>query len=386
MRVNSRRLVGKFALFAVLGGSVAWAVANYVPGVSPSSAGLVFGDFHTSAESQPSVNGQRFDASTSSQIGASFNTAGSTLDGNSGGGADANRVYIYDQGWNGASTATRGNANFAMLIWEFPSPVNFVRIFPMQDHLSDPDANFIAQDVAEWSVWGSNDGDAWTLLSDPLTATGAYPNQTYTYNGIEPTTVYRGGSTEFGNVNAYTRDYDLPTAYKWIGLRTSTISRDFRSSLYPFGDADPEIDAVAGRVAEERGPGCAFTLGYWKNHVVNKKGQNVWPVTSLSLGSPGTVYSQAQLLQIFNTPPSGNGLIQLAHQLIAAKLNVAKNSGAPASVLADIAAADSLIGALVVPPIGTNPPNYLDPATTSALITALDLYNMGQRGVVHCDD
>jgi hypothetical protein len=378
--------VGKIVVFSVLVGSVAWAVATYVPGVAPSSAGLVFADFHTSAEPHPSVNGQRFDAPTSSQIDASFNTAGSTLDGTSGAGASANRVYIYDQGWDGAATATRGNANFAMLVWEFPTAVDFVRIFPMQDHLGEA-VEFVVQDVAEWSVWGSNDGDAWTLLSDPLAAVGTFPNQTYTYFGLEPTTVYRSGTTEFGDINSYTRDYDLPTPYKWIGLRTSTISQDFRSALYPFGDADPEIDAVAGRPAQEEppGPGCTYTQGYWKNHVVNKKGQNLWPVTSLSLGNPGTAYSQAQLVKIFKKSPSGNGLIQLAHQLIAAKLNVAENGGAPASVLADISAADNLIGALVVPPIGANPPNYLAPSKTSALTHALDLYNMGERGVPHCD-
>src|SRR5436305_9837109 len=60
--------------------------------------------------------------------------------------------------------------------------------------------------------------------------------------------------------------------------------------------------------------GCTFTLGYWKNH------PGAWPVTSLTLGS--TTYSQAQLLSIFNTPVRGNGLISLAHQLIAAKLNI----------------------------------------------------------------
>ena len=83
--------------------------------------------------------------------------------------------------------------------------------------------------------------------------------------------------------------------------------------------------------------------GYWKNNA------EAWPVSSLTLGSGS--YTQSELLQILNSPVAGNGLISLAHQLIAAKLNVA--SGANASAIAStIAAADALIGGLVVPPVG----------------------------------
>src|SRR5688572_23676843 len=76
-------------------------------------------------------------------------------------------------------------------------------------------------------------------------------------------------------------------------------------------DPDPQ---VAQREAL-RASGCTLTQGYWKNH------PEAWPVASLELGS--VTYSKAQLLSIFRTPVSGNGLVSLAHQLIAAKLNVA---------------------------------------------------------------
>ena len=54
-------------------------------------------------------------------------------------------------------------------------------------------------------------------------------------------------------------------------------------------------------------------------------------MTRLTLGT--VTYSQAQLLAIFNTPVRGNGLISLAHQLIAAKLNIlaGANGGALSS-------------------------------------------------------
>ena len=95
-------------------------------------------------------------------------------------------------------------------------------------------------------------------------------------------------------------------------------------------------------------------------------------------------YTKTQLLAILGTPVKGNGLISLAHQLIAAKLNVAEGTSVPASVAAAIAAADALIGAKVVPPIGTG---FLDPSVTDTLTGILDAYNNGLTpgGPKHCD-
>lgn len=120
--------------------------------------------------------------------------------------------------------------------------------------------------------------------------------------------------------------------------------------------------------------GCTRTQGYWKTH------PEVWNGVALSLGNPGTIYSQAQLLSIFNAPVRGNGLLSLAHQLIAAKLNVLAGATSPAAVAA-ITAADNMIGSLVIPPIGAG---YLSPDLTSAAVTALDNFNNGLSGPLHC--
>ncbi|MEQ1834054.1 MAG: hypothetical protein ABL977_13445 [Candidatus Eisenbacteria bacterium] len=118
---------------------------------------------------------------------------------------------------------------------------------------------------------------------------------------------------------------------------------------------------------------CTYTQGYWKNH------PEAWPVGSVTLGTVN--YSAAQLMSIFNQPAAGNGLISLAHQLIAAKLNIAQGASAPAGVLSAIAAADALIGGLVVPPVGAG---SLSPGSTSALTTTLDNFNQGITGPGHC--
>src|SRR5262245_45962197 len=118
--------------------------------------------------------------------------------------------------------------------------------------------------------------------------------------------------------------------------------------------------------------GCTRTQGYWKNHPA------AWPVTSITLGS--NTYTAAQALSILNTPPRGNGLLILAHQLIAAKLNVASGADS-SSISATIAAADALIGSLIIPPIGNG---FLAPSTASPLSTLLDQFNNGRLGPPHC--
>jgi hypothetical protein len=117
---------------------------------------------------------------------------------------------------------------------------------------------------------------------------------------------------------------------------------------------------------------CTFTQGYWKNH------KELWPVLSLTLGT--VVYTQQELCDILDEPVAGNGLISLAHQLIAAKLNIAYGAD-PSAAAAAIAAADAQIGGLVIPPVGAG---YIHPSLTSATTQTLDDFNNGVIGPGHC--
>jgi hypothetical protein len=135
-----------------------------------------------------------------------------------------------------------------MLIWDMGVPMDTMRLYTHQDHYSggpitDP---FVAQDVMEYSVWGSSDGDNFTLLSDVTDYNvngGGAGLPTYTFVGTAPEIVFRGGSAQFGILNAYTRDYVFPSSYRYYGVRTSSVSL-FKTGGAP--DADPEIDAVFG--------------------------------------------------------------------------------------------------------------------------------------------
>ncbi len=136
------------------------------------------------------------------------------------------------------------------------------------------------------------------------------------------------------------------------------------------GAASGLSNTVAGSTTESTN--CTYTQGFWKNH------ESAWPVMSLMLGSVN--YSKAQLLSILGQSVQGNGLVSLAHQLIAVKLNIASGAD-PTDASAAIAAADALIGGLVVPPVGGG---YIHPSQTSALTQTLDDYNNGVIGPGHC--
>jgi hypothetical protein len=111
---------------------------------------------------------------------------------------------------------------------------------------------------------------------------------------------------------------------------------------------------------------CGLTWGYWKNHV------SVWPVTSLKLGSQ--TYTQTELINLFGLPVAGDASINLAHQLIAAKLNVAHGTD-PTTDAGAILAADTLLATFT----GKLPYNVSSSSTVGAQMVGiagdLDFFN-----------
>jgi hypothetical protein len=117
--------------------------------------------------------------------------------------------------------------------------------------------------------------------------------------------------------------------------------------------------------------GCTLTQGYWKNH-------ETWPVGEVAIGY--RLYTEPQLLAAFKTPARGNGLVILAHQLAAAKLNLA-NGANGAAIAETLEAADTLVGDRIVPPLGDG---YIAPAVTAPLADTLAAFNEGAIGPGHC--
>lgn len=199
------------------------------------------------------------------------------------------------------------------------------------------------------------------------------------YTGVPTLHTMDGTLTSFVLAPSQHIEIEIGDIFDETGLTTNSPVEFEPGVAYVFcgftnsgsGLAQSDYSATVAASTNPHG-NCIFTIGYWKNH------PGAWPVTSLTLGT--VTYTQAQLLAILATPAAGNGLLILAHQLIATKLNFA-NGGDPATVISTVTAADALIGGLVVPPVGSG---YLTPASVSALTQVLDDYNNGLLALEAC--
>jgi len=158
-------------------------------------------------------------------------------------------------------------------------------------------------------------------------------------------------------------DQTCGTSHKYDFTTTANKERDFTGEFFTLIGSQPSV-TVNGVACTQTGCSGQKSQGFWKN-------AETWPVASLMLGS--TSYTKAQALSILGQPAQGNGLIILAYQLIAAKLNVANGSD-PTGIASTIVAADALIGNKVVPPVNGST-DSVSPTTIEAVKDALEAYN-----------
>jgi hypothetical protein len=110
-----------------------------------------------------------------------------------------------------------------------------------------------------------------------------------------------------------------------------------------------------------------FTQGYWKNHT------GAWQDgTGMTLGT--TFYTNAQLEAILRTPVHGDASVELAHQLIAAMLNIDNNTASD-PIQATLTDANNAIGSVIIPQ-GVAPSSTLG-QQMEADAAILDEYNNG---------
>ena len=140
---------------------------------------------------------------------------------------------------------------------------------------------------------------------------------------------------------------------------------------------------------------CVASAIAWANAPPCGTAFALFPVPSLTLGT--VTYTDLEVCQILNTPTDGNGLIALAKELIAAKLNqiavrmqslrLSLCSGYSCEEVAMvercIADAEALIGGQVIPPHGSG---FLDSTVTDSLTTCLRAFNGSTLGVDGCPD
>jgi len=159
---------------------------------------------------------------------------------------------------------------------------------------------------------------------------------------------------------------------------TDYIFRAFAHAGRGMGRSDWTEDLICSAHACP-GEQCTHTFTYWKTHGTGTchQGSNLdeWPPSALPMTLGTVVYDRDQLCASLNVPAAGNGLVSLAHQLIAAKLNMANLANACGDVQDAIAAADLLIGDKIVPP--NQPQGFLHPALSGPGTLQLNAFNNG---------
>ena len=150
---------------------------------------------------------------------------------------------------------------------------------------------------------------------------------------------------------------------------TPTASATATPSVSPTATPTATATPSATATPTPTSSGCVLAAGYWKNH-------DQWPVNQLQLGN--RTYNRQELQSILGQPLGHNYLVFLARLEIAAKLNIA-NGANGTCIEQTLAAADALIGNLVIPPVGNGSLRF------TPYVRTLGLYNGGGLCAPHCD-
>ena len=129
------------------------------------------------------------------------------------------------------------------------------------------------------------------------------------------------------------------------------------------GDGDGDVPGCAD--LPDDGDDCTLTQGYWKNH-------DDWPIAQ------DTQLCEMSYIDILHTPPAGEAWFILAHQAIAADLNVASGASMPEAVARALDDAFELLG-----DCGCAQGSAAE-AEAVGLSELLDDYNNGRIGPGHC--
>ena len=134
--------------------------------------------------------------------------------------------------------------------------------------------------------------------------------------------------------------------------------------------------------------GCTLTQGYWKTHNATfPGGAPVDPTWALvgALAEGETFFLSGQTwFEVFWTAPAGNAYYNLAHQYMAAALNVLAGAD-PTAVSSELASAAALFAIWTPAEIGALRGNNSLRKEFLSLASALDDYNQGIIGPGHCD-
>ena len=129
--------------------------------------------------------------------------------------------------------------------------------------------------------------------------------------------------------------------------------------------------------------GCTLTQGYWKTH--SSYGPAAYDDTWAQIGEDTPFFlSGRSYYQVLWTPPAGNAYYNLAHQYIAAELNILNGAASTPEVDAALAYAENLFSTKTPAQVAALKGGAKNAAIANA--TTLDNYNNGLIGPGHCSE
>lgn len=164
--------------------------------------------------------------------------------------------------------------------------------------------------------------------------------------------------------------WDIPTA-----TVTTHVNNDLGRKVIFYNDYTPP-------------EGCTLTQGYWKTH--SSYGPAKYDATWAQLANGADTpffLSGKTWYEVFWTAPAGNPYYNLAHQYMAAKLNILNGASAPTAVTNAIASAEALFAAYTPAAVAALPKQNATRKSFISLASTLDAYNNGlaDGGPAHCN-
>lgn len=126
--------------------------------------------------------------------------------------------------------------------------------------------------------------------------------------------------------------------------------------------------------------GCTLTQGYWGTH--SSKGPAKYDATWAALENTTFYLSGTTYYGVLQLPTKGNAYYILAHQFVAAKLNILKGATAPAGF--NMGAVETFFQTYTPAQVGAMKGSAPVRAQAIAWATTLDAYNNGRLNVSHC--
>ncbi|MCA9195529.1 MAG: hypothetical protein KDB03_27345 [Planctomycetales bacterium] len=180
--------------------------------------------------------------------------------------------------------------------------------------------------------------------------------------------------------NSHTFSYDMTVKYDTCGKYTvvnkaTFITNDTDTTGNDTHTLDVNVPCAGG---------CTLTQGYWKTH--SSYGPAPYDDTWAQIGEDTTFFLSGQsYYQVLWTSPAGNVYYNLAHQYIAAKLNLL-NGAAGADVQGTFDNATSLLSQYTPSTIAGLKANNPTRKEFVKLASILDQYNNGLIGPGHCSE